>query len=76
MTLDDFLTLDEMEQAEAVWSGKLAGTRYEEQFKILLCHIDQFYVEAWYDVTYNILRKFVPFDDKGTLAPYFGLNYN
>jgi hypothetical protein len=76
MTLDNFLDMDEMEQAEAVWSGKLQGTRLEGEFKILLYKIDAFYVEAWYDGEFNVLRRFVPFDDKETLAPYFGLNYN
>lgn len=76
MTLEDFLDMDEMEQAEAVWSGKLQGTRHEGEFKILLYKIDDFYVEAWYDVKYNILRKFVPFDEKELLIPYFRLNYN
>jgi hypothetical protein len=76
MTLDDFLDMDEMEQAEAVWSGEHVGTRHEEGYRILLYKIDEFYVEAWYHVEYNVLRKFVLFDDKETLALYFGLNYN
>jgi hypothetical protein len=76
MTLGDFLELDEMEQAEAVWSSKLRGTRHEGEFKILLYKIDEFYVEAWYHVEHNILRKFVPFDDKESLALYFGMNNN
>lgn len=76
MTLYDFIKMDEMEQAEAVWSGTLAGTRNEGEYRILLYKIDQFYVEAWYHVEHNVLRKFVPFDNKETLAIYFGLNYN
>ena len=76
MKLEDFLDLDEMEQAEAIWSGILQGTRHDGEYRILLYKIDEFYVEAWYHVEYNVLRKFVPFDDKESLAPYFGLNYN
>jgi hypothetical protein len=76
MTLNSFLDLDEMEQAEAVWSGTLQGTRHEGEYRILLYKIDKFYVEAWYHVEYNVLRKFVPFDEKEKLVAYLGLNYN
>ncbi len=76
MTLDDFLDMDEMEQAEAVWSGTLQGTRHEGEYRILLYKIDEFYVEAWYHIEYNVLRKFVPFDDTKLLEQYFKINLN
>lgn len=64
MTLDDFLDVDEMEQAEAVWFDRVQGRRQEGDYKIFLYKIDNFYVEAWYHVEHNVLKKFVPFDNK------------
>ena len=73
MTLYDFIQADEMEQAEAVWEGKLARTRHEG---ILLYRIDGFYVEAWYHVEHNVLKKFRPFNNKELLQPYFNIELN
>ena len=76
MTLYDFIQADEMEQAEAVWEGKLAGTRIEGEYRILLYKIDDFYVEAWYHVEHNVLKKFRPFKTRKFLQPYFNSNLN
>jgi hypothetical protein len=76
MSVEDFLDMDEMEQAEAVWSGKHVGTRHEAGYRILLYQIDKFYLEAWYHVEYNVLRKFVPFDDRESLAFYLETQLN
>jgi hypothetical protein len=40
MTLYDFMQMDEMEQAEAVWSRNLAGTRHEGEYRILLYKLE------------------------------------
>lgn len=58
MTLYQFNMLDEMEQAEAVWSGKHVNTRDDGSHTILLYKVDNFYVEAYYHKEYNVLRKF------------------
>ena len=76
MTLNDFIQADEMEQAEAVWSGKLAGTRHEGEYRILLYRIDDFYVEAWYHIEHNVLKKFRPFKTRKFLQPYFNSDLN
>jgi hypothetical protein len=76
MTLYDFIQMDEMEQAEAVWSGTLAGTRHEGECRILLYKINEFYVEAWYHVEHNVLKKFRPFKNKELLQPYFNIEFN
>jgi hypothetical protein len=68
--------MDEMEQAEAVWSGKLAGTRHEGEYRILLYKIDDFYVEAWYHVEHNVLKKFRPFKNKELLQLYLNFELN
>ena len=48
MTLCQFNLLDEMEQAETVWSGVLIGERQDEEHSILLYQIDSFYLEVYY----------------------------
>jgi hypothetical protein len=48
MTLYQFNMLDEMEQAEAVWSVTHIGERQDEDHSILLYQIDSFYVEVFY----------------------------
>ena len=57
MTLHQFNQLDEMEQAEAIWSGKHINTRDDGIHTILLYKIDDFYVEAYYHKVYNVLRQ-------------------
>lgn len=49
MTLYKWRSLDEMEQAEAVWSGTHISDRQDETHNILLYQIDAFYVEAYYN---------------------------
>ncbi len=73
MTLYDFITADEQEQAEAVWDGVHVATRDDGVHKILLYQIngkDSFYVEAYYHKEYNVIRKYQPFNSTERLAPY------
>ena len=58
MTLEQFNNSDEMQQAEAVWSGRHVNTRDDGTHTILLYKIEDFYVEAYYHKDYNVLRKF------------------
>ena len=75
MTIDDFLDMDEMEQAEAIWSGELKGRREEGAYRILLYRIDEFYVEVYYHIEHGVIKKFRPFDDPLELQRYY-LNLN
>ena len=70
MTLYQFIALDEMEQAEAVWDGVFIADREDEEHKILLYQIEAFYVEVYYHKKYNVIRKFRPFSSTKQLAPY------
>jgi len=70
MTLYEFNQLDEMEQAEAVWSGTHIGERFDEVHSILLYQIDGFYVEAYYHREYNVLKRFRSFSSVTQLEPY------
>lgn len=70
MTLKQFNSLDEMEQQEAIWGGTFIGNREDQEHKILLYKIDSFYVEVYYHKEYNVIRKYVPFDNPAQLAPY------
>ena len=70
MTLNQFNQLDEMEQIEAVWSGKHLATRHDEIHDILLYQIDGFFVEVYYNNEYNKIRKFEPIADKKQLLFY------
>ncbi len=51
---------DEIEQAEAVWSGVHITDRDDGEHKILLYPLikERFYVEAYYHKEFSVLRKF------------------
>ena len=70
MTLCQFNQLDENEQAEAVWSGAHIAERHNEEFDILLYHIDSIYVEVFYDREYNVIRRLRSFTSTDQLRPY------
>lgn len=66
MTLKEFNELDELEQQEAIWEGKLIADTEDGEHKILLYQIDSFYIEVYYHKEYNVIRKYKP------LASLFG----
>jgi hypothetical protein len=70
MTLYEFNALDEMEQAEAVWEGVFIADRQDNEHRILLYQIDSFYVEAYYHIEHNVLRRFRSFSSTTQLEPY------
>lgn len=72
MTAKQFYSLDEMEQAEAIWEGKHIGNRHDEEHNILLYKLNGIYVEAFYHREYNVLRKFVAYDTIEELTPFLG----
>jgi hypothetical protein len=58
MTLYPFNLLDEMEQHEALWEhGVMVGDKVEDVHRVVLYQLDSFYVELYYHVEYNVLRK-------------------
>ena len=70
MTLYQFIALDEMEQADAIWEGVDIDDREDEEHRILLYQIDAFYVEVFYHQEYNVIRKVRPFSSTEQLEPY------
>ena len=74
MTPEQFFELDEMEQAEVVWEGKLIGHRYDKEHKILLYKIDDLFVEVFYHSEYNVIRKFEAFTEQELLDIYLPKN--
>jgi hypothetical protein len=70
MTLYEFNALDEMEQAESIWDGVFLGDRKDSEHRILLYQIDDFYVEVFYHIEYNTIRRFRSFSSTNQLDPY------
>jgi hypothetical protein len=70
MTIYQFISLDEAEQAEAIWDATQIGDRSDEEHNILLYQINSFYVEVFYHKEYNVIRKFRPFTSTDQLQPY------
>jgi hypothetical protein len=70
LNLSAFNDLDEMEQAEAVWSGVHIGDREDDEHKILLFQLDPFYVQVYFHTVYQVIRKFIAFSSTELLQPY------
>ncbi len=47
MTIYEFISLDEMEQSEAIWNAVQIGEREDMEHTIKLFQIDKFYVEVF-----------------------------
>lgn len=69
-----FYNLDEHEQAEKVWEGKVISTRQDGIHDILLYRIGELFVEAYYHKEYNILRKFIAYNEHELLDFYLPKN--
>ena len=71
MTLYEFNRLDETEQHEAVWNdGVMVGDRMEDEHKIILYQLFSFYVELYYHVEFNVLRRLRSFSSTECLDAY------
>ena len=70
MTIYQFLALDGREQAEIVWSGEIVANRIEGEYNLILYQIDSFYVEVWYHIEDNDVRKMRSFLSTEQLLPY------
>ena len=66
MTPEQFNKLDEAEQAEVIWEGVHIADRQDREHRehnILLYKIDNLYVEIYYHIDYNVIRKFEAFTE-------------
>ncbi len=72
MTLHQFKSLPDFEQAEAVWQGTLLSCRENGFYRIVLYQVDSFYVEVFYHKTANVILGFRPFSGTKLLEPYLG----
>jgi len=71
MTIEEFYDLDELEQHEELWDhGVQIGERLEGHFKVILYQIHSFYIELYYHIEYNCIRKLYAFDDTDELHYY------
>jgi len=71
MTLDEFTTLDEIRQAETlIHEGVFLAERPYKNFIIFLYQVENFYVEVYHNIRYNILQGMKSFIDDETLAPF------
>ena len=55
MNIYDSIQMNEVEQAEAVWSGVHIADREDDEHRILLYQINSFYVEVYYHKEYNVI---------------------
>lgn len=71
MTLYQFNSLNEMQQADELWEkGVHIAERPEGDFELLLYQIDSFYVEVWYQRVDNKIKKIRSFSSINALEPY------
>lgn len=57
MTLCEFNLLDEKEQANVIWLGTRVASRQDDEHEILLFQIDGFFVEVFFNKTYEVIKK-------------------
>jgi len=81
MTLYEFNELDLNGRAAAAWEGTHLGTRSEENCRILVYSLPEFYAEVFYDVLSNEIVRCRGFRSLHLLSPYltikasdFGVN--
>lgn len=70
MTINDFMAMNEDDQANALWEGALLGGRNDGIFKVLLYQIDAFYVEVYFNKELQVIDRFKPFKSIALLEPY------
>jgi hypothetical protein len=71
MTLDHFNKLDDIKQEEIlIEEGVLIADRVYRGFKILLFQVNKFYVEAYYNLYYNVVQGVHSFENTDHLDPY------
>jgi hypothetical protein len=71
ITLKEFESLSDNEKSEALWEyGEIIDHRFENEFRIMLYQISNFYCEVVYDDTNEELVEYRAFDSTVLLSPY------
>jgi hypothetical protein len=74
MTLYQFLQLNELEQANAIWDeGKFLAHRVDKVNDYALYEIGDFFIEVTYAAHENKILTFKPFKTMRLLEPYWTL---
>ena len=75
MTLYSFNKLDEIEQHEVIWAdGVNIGERNDGEHKVVLYQLYSFYVELYYHIEYDVLRRLKSFSNTALLDDYLPTN--
>ena len=71
MTLDEFTLLNETKQAETLLArGIFLTERLYKNFTIFLYQVDDFYVEVYHNLRFNVMQGMRSFQDDDALQPY------
>jgi len=71
MTLDEFSILNETRQAETLLNrGIFLADRLYKNFSIFLYQLDDFYVEVYHNLRFDIMQGMRCFGDDDALQPY------
>ena len=71
MTLYQFNSLDETQQANVLWEyGVHISERPSKYYNLILYQLDGFYVEVWYHPEENSIKRLRSFSSTDQLEPY------
>ena len=71
MTLDEFIVLNDARQAQTLLErGIFLTDRLYKNFSIFLYQLDNFYVEVYHNLRYDIMQGMRCFEDDDALQPY------
>lgn len=71
MTLDEFTHLNERRQAQTLLErGTFLAERLYKNFSIFLYQLDNFYVEVYHNLRFDVMQGMRCFEDDETLQPY------
>jgi len=71
MTLDEFTVLNETKQAQTLLKkGIFLTERLYKNFSILLYQLDNFYVEVYHNLRFDVMQGMRCFEDDEALQPY------
>ncbi len=70
LSLEEFNTLNQVDQAEAIGAGTFLADREENGLVVRLYNLGTFYGEAFYDAHTNKVLRVKAFDTTSRLVPY------
>jgi hypothetical protein len=76
MTIYDFITLNNEEQAKVLGAGNILAHRDELNCKVLLYRMNDFFVEVYYNRSYRNIQSIKPFHTSALLNLYFDSRMN